>query len=200
MGAGFYRGTNICILMYDVNNENSFASLDSWKEFFLNHTKPSNPENYPFVLIGNKIDLEEGKKRVITTSMAKTWSEKNNNIPFFEISSKTGENIEKVFNSILATKMGIEKEDLLEERPLPITLKFEETPEKKIKTLEKRVKKMEKLFSNFSEKMLLSLSNLPQNSTVETVIETLRDGFNNLVQDSKKEKKQNAYLSLFQDL
>ena len=37
---------------------NTFKSLDSWRDEFLIQASPRDPENFPFVVIGNKIDLE----------------------------------------------------------------------------------------------------------------------------------------------
>ena len=37
---------------------NTFRSLDSWRDEFLIQASPRDPENFPFVVIGNKIDLE----------------------------------------------------------------------------------------------------------------------------------------------
>ena len=37
---------------------NTFKTLDSWRDEFLIQASPRDPENFPFVVIGNKIDLE----------------------------------------------------------------------------------------------------------------------------------------------
>ena len=57
-GVAFYRGMDCCVLVYDVTNANSFKNLDSWRDEFLIRASPQDPENFPFVVIGNKIDLE----------------------------------------------------------------------------------------------------------------------------------------------
>ena len=54
----FYRGADCCVLVYDVTNANTFKTLDSWRDEFLIQASPRDPENFPFVVIGNKIDLE----------------------------------------------------------------------------------------------------------------------------------------------
>ena len=53
----FYRGADCCILVYDVSAKSSFQSLDSWRDEFLIQASPRDPERFPFVVIGNKIDL-----------------------------------------------------------------------------------------------------------------------------------------------
>jgi len=37
---------------------NTFKTLDSWRDEFLIQASPRDPENFPFVVIGNKIDLD----------------------------------------------------------------------------------------------------------------------------------------------
>lgn len=54
----FYRGADCCVLVFDVTMPNTFRSLDSWRDEFLIQASPRDPENFPFVVIGNKIDLE----------------------------------------------------------------------------------------------------------------------------------------------
>ena len=52
------------MLVYDVNNSKSFDTLDSWRDEFLIQASPRDPENFPFVVLGNKIDVEESKRVV----------------------------------------------------------------------------------------------------------------------------------------
>jgi GTPase SAR1 family protein len=44
--------------VYDVTAPNTFKTLDSWRDEFLIQASPRDPENFPFVVLGNKIDLE----------------------------------------------------------------------------------------------------------------------------------------------
>lgn len=60
----FYRGADCCVLVYDVNSSKSFETLDSWRDEFLIQASPHDPENFPFVVLGNKIDVEENKRQV----------------------------------------------------------------------------------------------------------------------------------------
>lgn len=57
LGVAFYRGADCCVLVYDVTMPNTFKTLDSWRDEFLIQASPRDPENFPFILIGNKIDL-----------------------------------------------------------------------------------------------------------------------------------------------
>lgn len=64
LGVAFYRGADCCVLVYDVNNVKSFETLDSWRDEFLLQASPRDPDNFPFVVLGNKIDMEESKRQV----------------------------------------------------------------------------------------------------------------------------------------
>ena len=35
LGVAFYRGADVCVLVYDVTSAKSFASLDNWRDEFL---------------------------------------------------------------------------------------------------------------------------------------------------------------------
>ena len=52
------------MLVYDVNSAKSFEALDSLRDEFLIQANPHDPENFPFVVLGNKIDVEENKRQV----------------------------------------------------------------------------------------------------------------------------------------
>ncbi|XP_076350446.1 ras-related protein Rab-7a-like isoform X2 [Tachypleus tridentatus] len=65
LGVAFYRGADCCVLVFDVTAPNSFKSLDSWRDEFLIQASPRNPENFPFVVIGNKVDLENRTVNIV---------------------------------------------------------------------------------------------------------------------------------------
>lgn len=56
------------MLVFDVNNSKSFDALDSWRDEFLIQASPRDPDNFPFVVLGNKIDVEESKRVVCLDS------------------------------------------------------------------------------------------------------------------------------------
>lgn len=73
LGVAFYRGADCCVLVYDVNNTKSFDALDSWRDEFLIQASPQDPDNFPFVLLGNKIDVEEGNRPVRMFRSHEEW-------------------------------------------------------------------------------------------------------------------------------
>ncbi|KAH1370156.1 hypothetical protein KXW75_004657 [Aspergillus fumigatus] len=99
LGVAFYRGADCCVLVYDVNNSKSFEALDSWRDEFLIQASPRDPESFPFVVIGNKIDVEESK-RMISSKRAMTFCQSKGNIPYFETSAKEAVNVEQAFEGI----------------------------------------------------------------------------------------------------
>ena len=62
MGPSFYRNSECCALVCDLTDEKSFESVENWRVEFLNQLNPKDPDNYPFVLLGNKCDKKEEKK------------------------------------------------------------------------------------------------------------------------------------------
>ena len=66
LGVAFYRGADCCVLTYDVTAAQTFKSLDSWRDEFLIQASPRDPDNFPFVVLGNKVDLENRTVRCIT--------------------------------------------------------------------------------------------------------------------------------------
>jgi len=99
LGVAFYRGADCCVLVYDVNNPKSFENLDSWRDEFLIQASPRDPESFPFVVLGNKIDVEESK-RMISSKRATTYCQSKGNIPYFETSAKEALNVDQAFEVI----------------------------------------------------------------------------------------------------
>ncbi|CAN0866832.1 Ras-related protein Rab7 [Linum grandiflorum] len=117
LGVAFYRGADCCVLVYDVNSMKSFDNLNNWREEFLIQASPSDPENFPFVVLGNKIDVDGGNSRVVSEKKARAWCASKGNIPYFETSAKEGINVEEAFQVIAkdALKTGEEEEIYLPE-------------------------------------------------------------------------------------
>jgi Ras-related protein Rab-2A len=87
----FYHNSSLGILVYSIDNKNSFDNLDSW----LNEIKNEGNPDINIFLVGNKVDLES--QRQVSREMGETFC-KNNKIKFFlETSAKTGFNAENVF-------------------------------------------------------------------------------------------------------
>ena len=94
----YIRDANIIIVVYDISNKDSFTHTDHW----VNETKDLKREDAIFVLVGNKIDLEEN--RVVTKKEAEDFATEKGFL-FYEVSAKTGEQIEDLFNTRIFPEM-----------------------------------------------------------------------------------------------
>ena len=89
----YVHGASLIYIIYDISSKKSFESLPTW----INFIKQVNTDNAMLVLCGNKLDLE----REVTTEDGKILAEKEN-MKFFEVSAKNGENINKMMYSCIA--------------------------------------------------------------------------------------------------
>eukprot|EP00117_Sycon_ciliatum_P042265 scpid79549/ scgid30766/ Ras-related protein Rab-7a &gt; Ras-related protein Rab-7a len=105
LGVAFYRGADCCVLVYDVTMPNTFKNLDSWRDEFLVQASPRDPNNFPFVVLGNKVDLDS---RAVSTKRAQNWCHTFNDIPYYETSAKESINVEQAFQAI--AKNALEQE------------------------------------------------------------------------------------------
>jgi len=78
------------IIMYDITNRASFENINKWL-----YLLSQNVSDKAKILVGSKLDLSE-EKRIVTEEEGQNLADKNN-MPFYETSSKTGENVEKIF-------------------------------------------------------------------------------------------------------
>ncbi|XLU94722.1 hypothetical protein S245_009074, partial [Arachis hypogaea] len=65
LGAAFYRGADCCVLVYDVNAHNTFDTLNNWHDEFIKQADLNDHEAFPFMLLGNKVDVDGGNSRKV---------------------------------------------------------------------------------------------------------------------------------------
>jgi len=89
----YYRGAHGIIIVYDVNERNTFTNVERW----MKDIKEFSKETVAIILVGNKIDLinrqvtfDEGKQLALS-----------HNIPFIEVSAKNRTNLDEPFLSII---------------------------------------------------------------------------------------------------
>lgn len=90
----YYRGAMGILLVYDVTDESSFNNIKNWIRNIEQHAS----DNVNKILVGNKADMDEGKRAVPTARGQALANEYG--IKFFETSAKTNLNVEQVFFSI----------------------------------------------------------------------------------------------------
>ena len=95
LGYAFYRGADCCALVYDITNTQSFDSLARWRDGFIENAGPQDPQSFPFVCLGNKIDQEP--ERQVSTAKGQQWARENNDMLFYETSAIDGTSVEEAF-------------------------------------------------------------------------------------------------------
>ena len=88
----YYKSADLVLLVYESISQESFDSLIHWLENF----KENLTNKVPIVLVSTKCDL--GK--VVSSESANEFIRHHNISGFFEVSSKTGEGIDDLFDSI----------------------------------------------------------------------------------------------------
>ena len=97
----FYRNSCLAIIVYAIDCQNSFDSVEEWIDEIKSQTNP----NIKIFLIGNKKDLEE--QRSVDKNVAEELAKEHNLDFYMETSAKTGENAQKLF--VIAAKMLVDE-------------------------------------------------------------------------------------------
>ena len=84
--SNFYRNSSLALILYAINNKDSFQHAETWLNDLKNQANP----NVKVFLVGNKSDLEN--ERVISKEEGERFKEEKKLDRFFETSAKTGEN------------------------------------------------------------------------------------------------------------
>ncbi len=106
--SSFYRNSSLAIIVYAIDNEESFNNIEIW----LNELKTKGNPDISIILVGNKLDLED--QREVTKEMYNDFCDSNNIQYFFETSAKTGFNAKNIF--IEAAKILYEEHLKLKDR------------------------------------------------------------------------------------
>jgi len=93
----FYRGSDCCLLTFALDDEQSFRNLAIWKKEFLYYADIADSDNFPFVVLGNKVDVEHQ----VDDNTVKEWCEANGHMPYFETSAKDAINVDLAFISAI---------------------------------------------------------------------------------------------------
>jgi GTPase SAR1 family protein len=92
----FFRGMRGVVLVYDITDPRSFASVESW----ISEINSKAEKDVSVVLVGNKVDMVS--QRRVTTAEGQELATRFS-LPFFETSAKTGANLDEVFVGLAET-------------------------------------------------------------------------------------------------
>jgi len=99
----YYKSSKAFLMVYDIGDADSFKDIHAWIkqiELYSNH-------KHVRVLIGNKLDNEAARQvaRADAEAFAKT-----NQCVFFEVSAKTGENVQETFAGVLQKLVNLKRD------------------------------------------------------------------------------------------
>jgi small GTP-binding protein len=88
----FLIGSSAAILVYDITQRQTYENIPMWKEEAERHIQ------VPFVLIGNKVDLES--QRMVTNREGELMQERLGALLYQETSAKTAKNLDNTFMTL----------------------------------------------------------------------------------------------------
>ena len=95
VSVSFIKKADGVILMYDISDLESFEAVENW----IKSIREIGKDKLPIILVGNKCDLSDDKRKVSLKEGQDKASEFN--IPFYETSCKEGINIKEVFEKLI---------------------------------------------------------------------------------------------------
>ena len=88
----YYRAVHVAVIVYDVSNLESFLSVKRWMSD-IEEKQTGSLRKCIYFIVGNKSDM----KSVVEASEIKLMFEGREDINYMEVSAKTGENIDLLF-------------------------------------------------------------------------------------------------------
>ena len=93
----YSKGAHAGLLLFDITNLYSLANYEAWVS--LVREEVDNPESFPILMIGNKLDLEENRQ--VQSKQAIRIAKSMDTTGYVECSAMTGKNVEEIFISIV---------------------------------------------------------------------------------------------------
>lgn len=98
----YYKSSKAFLMVYDIGDAASFTDIYEW----IKQIELYSNNKHVRVLIGNKLD--NAAAREIPEEQAREFA-KENKCHFFEVSAKTGENVEHLFDEVLRELVDLKK-------------------------------------------------------------------------------------------
>ncbi|KAH9392867.1 hypothetical protein TYRP_005957 [Tyrophagus putrescentiae] len=92
----YFRSGEGFLCVFSITEHESFSAVNEFHEQIL---RVKNDDSVPFILVGNKADLEESQRKVSqeeALQLARMW-----NVPYVETSAKTKVNVSEVFLDLM---------------------------------------------------------------------------------------------------
>ncbi|XP_046412663.1 ras-related protein Ral-a isoform X2 [Neodiprion pinetum] len=91
----YFRSGEGFLCVFSITEDDSFQATQEFREQIL---RVKNDDHIPFLLVGNKSDLQEKRKVNLAEAQARSqqWG-----VPYVETSAKTRENVDKVFFDLM---------------------------------------------------------------------------------------------------
>jgi len=126
MSVQVIKNSDAVILVYAINDINSFKALDQWLNK-LNETTDITKK--PILIVGNKADIP-ADQRVVTYEEGKNYAD-SKGYRFYETSAKTKQNIEEAFNDIFEQLFKAFEEEITGKKPVNQGMKINKREKKK---------------------------------------------------------------------
>ena len=114
----YTRDADIILLVYDVTSKDSFIHLSNWLKIFTD--SEIDIKDKIFAIVGNKTDLDD--RREVNSNEGENYAKENGFI-FKEVSARTGEGINELFDVILKEMLKKKPKSLLPPQPKPQIIK-----------------------------------------------------------------------------
>ncbi|XP_062039214.1 ras-related protein Rab-9A [Lepus europaeus] len=101
----FYRGSDCCLLTFGLDDAQSFRNLGSWRREFLHYADVREPERFPFVVLGNKLDV---RARQVSAEEARAWCRDHGGLPYFETSARDATHVAAAFEEAVRRVLAAE--------------------------------------------------------------------------------------------
>jgi small GTP-binding protein len=97
VGCGYLRGTDACIIVFDLTQRPSFQKVEYWHNVLLDAIQKNKSAPFPIMVFGNKIDLENDRE--VPREEAERFT-RENGFGYIEVSAKLGTNVREGFDEI----------------------------------------------------------------------------------------------------
>lgn len=115
LAKSFFQNADGGIIVFDITSLESFQDLRDWIKQFEEH----NLKSTTFIIVGNKSDMADNRK--VSKEDAESFAQ-SQNTEYFEVSAKTGDNVNDAFEYLLKKALENYKDTL----NLPQTKKLDE--------------------------------------------------------------------------